>query len=86
MTADTAFDVLFRRPCSCPESHAGHGACSRKADIATSAGGMCAACARCREAETLDWAPLMHEIVDLHPAPVDWPGGKLKARGAQAGR
>ena len=38
---------------------------------------MCAACARCREAETLDWAPLMHEIFDLHRAPVDWPGGKL---------
>lgn len=84
---DAAFDVMFNRPCVCPERHAASGACQQKAAIATGADGMCRPCASCHDASALAWAPALHEVFDLARAPVEWPQGRLRApRGAQAGR
>lgn len=58
--ADAAFDVLFARPCACPESHAVSGACHQKAELATSIGGMCTPCAYChRGTDWLGGQPLL---------------------------
>jgi hypothetical protein len=45
VAADTAFDVLFRRPCSCLEHHAVTGTCPQETETATDIGGMCLPCA-----------------------------------------
>jgi hypothetical protein len=50
---DAALDVMFSRPCSCPENHAVSGTCHQHAETATDIGGMCIPCAYAYQG--VDW-------------------------------